>query len=104
MYDFYGNPPKTSQDVRDYLTSWLQPVIDGPPLVIRGETFIQEQGFRRAFHQHCVFRSVVTNEYVWWVTEEFDRTLFPTDRFPTYESMLDHAIDAYCVAWNLARG
>ncbi len=95
IYDFYKNPPKTKQDLRDYLTSWLQNVYDTSPLIIQGETFIQEKGFRRAFHQHCVFRSLLTNEYVWWVSEEFDLELFPKKRFSTYESMLENVINDY---------
>ena len=62
MYDFYKNPPKTKQDIKNYLTYWLQKADDTTPLVIKGETFIQEQGFRRAFYMHCVFRNIVSNE------------------------------------------
>ena len=83
------------------LTSWLQKVDDATPLVIRDETFIQEKGFKRAFHSHCVFRSLTTNEYVWWVYEEYDLEKFPVKRFPTYESMLESVIDEYYVAWKL---
>jgi hypothetical protein len=101
MYDFYKNPPETKQDLRDYLTSWLQNVDDVTPLVIRDETFIQEKGFKRVFHSHCVFRSLATNEYVWWVYEEYDLENFPRKRFPTYESMLESVIDEYYVAWKL---
>jgi len=105
VYDFYGNPPKTKEDLRAYLTSWLQNVEDASPLVIQeqgeNETFIQEKGFRRAFCNHCVFRSLLTNEYVWWVFEEFDLKLFPTKRFSTYESMLENVINDYYIAWKL---
>lgn len=103
MYDFYKNPPQTKQDLRDYLTSWLQTVDDVSPLIIKGEPFIQEKGFRRAFHQHCVFRSLLTNEYVWWVSEDFDLELFPNQRFSTYESMLENVINEYYVNWKLNR-
>lgn len=103
MYDFYKNPPQTKQDLRDYLTSWLQNVGDVSPLIIQGEPFIQEKGFRRAFHQHCVFRSLLTNEYVWWVSEDFDLELFPNKRFSTYESMLENVINEYYVDWKLNR-
>jgi len=100
VYDFYGNPPKTKQDIRDYLTSWLQNV-RCDTLIIQGETFIQEKGFRRAFHTHCVFRNKLTNEYVWWVTEDFDINFFPKQRFLTYELMLENVINDYYIAWNL---
>lgn len=83
------------------LTSWLQNVDDVTPLVMRDDTFIQEKGFKRAFHSHCVFRSLVTNEYVWWVYEEYDLEKFPVKRFPTYESMLESIINEYYVVWKL---
>ena len=100
QYDFYKNPPKTKQDLRDFLTSWLQNEVS--QLTIQGETFVQEKGFRRAFHNHCVFRSLATNEYVWWVYGELDVKLFPKTRFSTYDSMLEHVINDYYVAWNLS--
>ena len=101
MYDFYKNPPETKQDLQDYLTSWLQNVDNVTPLILHDETFIQEKGFKRAFHSHCVFRSLATNEYVWWVCEEYDLERFPIKRFPTYESMLESVINEYYVAWKL---
>jgi hypothetical protein len=101
MYDFYNNPPKTKKDLRDYLTSWLENVDDVSPLIIEGETFIQEKGFRRGFYNHCVFRSLLTNEYVWWVDEDFDLEQFPKKRFSTYESMLENVINDYYIAWKL---
>ena len=99
QYDFYKNPPKTKHELRDFLTSWLQ--YEETRLTIQGETFIQEKGFRRAFHQHCVFRSLSTNEYVWWVYDEFNLERFPNTRYSTYDSMLENVIDDYYVAWKL---
>ena len=101
MTDFYENPPKTKQDIRNYLISWLEKINDTSPLVIQGEAFIQEWGFRRAFHHHCVFRSILTNEYVWWVFEEFILEEFPKKRFATYESLLENVIDEYYILWKL---
>lgn len=99
VYDFYKNPPTTKQMVRDYVNSWLQNVEDAPPLTIQDETFIQEKGFRRAFHQHCVFRSLSTNEYVWWVYQDYNVETFPKQRFPTYESMLENVVNDYYTSW-----
>ena len=101
MTDFYKNPPKTKQDIRNYLTSWLEKVNDTAPLVIQDDTFVQELGFRRAFHSHCVFRSILKNEYVWWVFEEFNLEDFPKKRFATYESLLENVINDYCILWKL---
>ena len=101
MTDFYNNPPKTKQDIRNYLTSWLEKVNDTTPLVIQDEAFVQELGFRRAFHSHCIFRSILTNEYVWWVFEEFNLEDFPKKRFATYELLLENVINDYYNLWRL---
>ena len=103
MYDLDTNPPKTKQDIRDYLTSWLQMVEESPQpqLVVEGEPFVQELGFRRAFHIHAVFRSLFTNEYVWWVFEEQNLEMFPKKRYATYEELLDGVIHEYYIAWKL---
>lgn len=102
MYDFYANPPKTKQNIRDYLTSWLEKPEPAPPLLNIGkETYVQELGFRRAFHMHGVYRNTTTNEYVWWVFEYPDIEKFPVERFSDFEKMLNHVIDDYYLAWKL---
>jgi hypothetical protein len=103
MYDFYAKPPKTKEDIRDYLTSWLQkPSPEPVPLLEHnGEYFMQELGFTRASHLHGVFRSLSTNEYVWWVFEEKDFRLFPSTRYPTYDALLNSVIDNYSTQWKL---
>ena len=101
MTDFYENPPKTKEDIRNYLTSWLEKTDDKSPFAVEGESFIQEQGFRRAFNHHCVLRSLSTNEYIWWVFEDFDSKMFPKKRFSTFELLLEDVINDYCVLWKL---
>ena len=101
MYDFYNNPPQTKQDIREYLVSWLKPVDNNNMLVIRGERFVQEFGFRRAFNYHCVFRSKITGEYVWWVSENEDISNFPITRYRTYDSLIDAIVDDYYTRWNV---
>lgn len=103
MYDFYDHPPNTKQELREWLTSWLEkPSSISPLLEINGEQFIQELGFRRAFYSHSVFRSLLTNEYIWWVSEEFDINTFPSQRFTRYEELLEYVINDYYKRWNLA--
>ena len=105
MYDFYKNPPKNKADLREWLVSWLtKPDPEPEPIHINGETFIQELGFSRAFHLHGVFRSLSTNQYVWWVLpseEAGNLGSFPGDRYPDFETMLTHVIDEYYVRWKL---
>ena len=103
MYDFYAKPPKTKEEIREWLTTWLEPAFPTPthPLEVNGENFIQELGFRRAFHKHCVFRSLKTGEYVWWVvSDDNPPTPFPNRRFATYEDLLNTLVDEYFTLFN----
>lgn len=101
MYDFYKNPPKTREDIRGYLTSWLEKVPAAETIVAQGDTFVQELGFRRGFYNHCVYRSLSTGQYVWWVFEEPDLETFPTKRFPSYEALLEDVVEFYLKLWKL---
>ena len=51
MYDFYNKPPKTRDDLHEYLTSWLKKLTpeekETSIVEVNGEKFIQELGFRR---------------------------------------------------------
>jgi hypothetical protein len=105
MYDFYKNPPKNKQELREWLTSWLEPVSSDTPLLeLNDNKYIQESGFRRAFHKHCVLRNISTMEYVWWVFSGDDSsylTTFPEQKFSNYDQMLNYVIDDYYKSWNL---
>lgn len=105
MYDFYNNPPKNKKELREWLVSWLQPSTPSPPILeYKDEKFIQEAGFKRAFHIHGAFRNLSTNEYVWWVfPDEEVGTLdsFPKTRYPDFETMLESVINDYYVSWKL---
>jgi hypothetical protein len=104
MSDIYATPPQTKEQIREYLTSWLQELKDAKPLDIQGEFFLQEKGFRRAFCVHGVFRSLSTNEYVWFVCGDFDfseKRFAQSKRYPTYEGMLEAVIQEYCTLWKI---
>lgn len=108
MYDFYQNPPKTKQDIKDYLTSWLENTPETCIIQVDDEKYIQELGFCRASHSHGVFRNVTTNEYIWCVSRndysdelsELSNTP-PKKRFPNYESLLEYVVDDYYTLWKL---
>ena len=93
IYDFYGNPPKTKHDLRDYLISLQNRQWYTVILLFKKKDF--------GFNQHSVFRSLLTNEYVWCIFEDFDLELFPKKRFSTYDSMLENVINDYYIAWKL---
>jgi hypothetical protein len=98
MYYFYGNPPETKEDLREYLTSWLQKIENAQPVELNDDTYIQELGFRRAFHMHEVWRNMRTNEYIWWVvpdTQEFNIRDLPSKRYNSYDDLLNNVIHEY---------
>jgi hypothetical protein len=100
MYDFYAKPPKTKEEIREYITSWLEKPKEEVFLEHRDEKFTLESGFRRAFYFHTIYRSLTTNEYVWWVTEDEDLRTFPTKRYPSIEALIEDVVEDYFVRWN----
>ncbi len=104
MYDFYANPPNTKEELREWLTSWLKDPDTNEYLDVNGEIFIVEKSFRRAFHNHCVYKSQKTQEFVWWVYEEKPPLEnFPTPRFATLDALSDHVVNDYYVGWGLTK-
>lgn len=105
MYNFYGNPPKSKEEVREWLESWLQPIDTvEPPLVVGKDAFQQVYGFTRAFHIHCVYKSASTGDYAWWVIsrdEPVNTSTFPKERFKSYEDLIDSVAEQYVIAWKL---
>jgi hypothetical protein len=103
MYDFYGNPPKTREDIREYLTSWLQNTNDNKTYTLKGVTYIIEKSFRRAFNIHSVFKNTDTNRYHWYVFEDTADTFsdFPQESYDTYESLIENVIEYYYKLWRL---
>jgi len=56
MYDFYNNPPKNTEDIVEYLTSWLKPIEDSNIIIIyQNNNFFPFQGFRQAFNNHVIY-------------------------------------------------
>ncbi len=105
MYDFYKNPPKSKEEVREWLHSWLQPIDTvEPPLVIGEDSFQEVYAFTRAFHIHSVFKHIYTGEYAWWVISRdtpVDTSTFPKQRFKTYQDLLNGVAEQYAIAWKL---
>lgn len=105
MYDFYKNPPNTKGELREWLSSWLVDTSNENIIIdVNNNKFIQEKGFRRAFHQHGVFRNLETNDYVWWVVpsdENIDFNSFPSTRYSSYDDLLENVINDYYKNWNL---
>ena len=106
MYDFYGNPPKTKKDLREWLTTWLEKNSEQHIFEVNNEKFIEEFGFVRAFFIHSVLRNISTNEYVWWIYDkDLDKNnqlkTFPKQRFSSYEELLNQVIEGYYKQWRL---
>lgn len=101
-YDFYKNPTNTKLELRKYLTSWLEKCPETTPLLkVNGDSYVQEYGFRRHCYIHGIFKNIVTDEYVWWVSEIHDIKTFPTTRYLNYEHLLESVINNYYKSWNL---
>lgn len=106
MYDFYGKPPKTRKELKEWLTTWLQPTNDDKEYTIKNEKYMNELSFKRAFNIHSVFRNVTTNEYKWYVVpdtcfvDDFEK--FPKKRYSSYESLIDGLVEYYYKFWQLS--
>ena len=100
-YDFYANPPQTREAIREYYTSWLQPVTEREPKIINGRSFIQVNGFRRAFYIHSVWRCVEDGHYYWYVApdDRCDFADFPTKSYASYEALMDAVVEDYYNRW-----
>ena len=104
MYPFYENPPKTKQDVYDYITTWLQPVPDDSNTIIYdNREWTPIKGFRRASSIHCAYKCLSTGEYMFHV-DEFDWTPTTTPNFgihKDYDTMIDSVVSRYTKLWKL---
>jgi hypothetical protein len=103
-YDFYGNPPNTKVELREYLTSWLGKCPETTPLVeVNGQKYAYVYSFNRSFHLHFVLKDTTTHEYLWWVYEQELNGLetFPTTRHSNYDNLLESVIDDYYKGWKL---
>jgi len=104
MYDFYGKPPKTRADLRAWRTSWLVKVETPDTIILKDGTFVQTLAFVRAGYIHSVFRHVSADVFIWSVISRDDplsAQTFPTQRYASYEELLEGVINEYAIAWNL---
>jgi hypothetical protein len=102
MYDFYGNHPKTREDIYNYITSWLQDTNDQTIYKINYQNYMNEKSFRRAFYIHSVFKNLDTNEYVWYVTPDTNVGTFndfPQVKYETYNSLIENIVNDYYISW-----
>ena len=106
MYDFYGNPPETKSQLREWLLSWLQKPATEDIFELHDDHFVQELGFVRAGYAHCIFRNIKTGNYVWWVyRNDTERTVdsFPDKRYSTVDELIGSVVDQYYVDWKLTK-
>ena len=106
MYDFYKNPPQTSKDVKEYLTSWLGKVILDeavePIVDLNGTIWFLTHEFRRAFNIHQVY-SDEGNRFAFHVDESgWDGKTTPNmGIYSSWIEMIDGVTAKYVVAWKL---
>jgi hypothetical protein len=100
-YPFYDKLPQSFDDVKEYLTTWLQAIT--PPSIVMYDDVAWSQtfGFKRGFGTHGVFTSS-NGAFAFHVGEDGDMQNFPN--FGTYESfdkMIDGVGKRYCQIWKI---
>lgn len=89
MYDFYGNPPKTVSQYKEYLNSWF--VKTEEDITVNGR-WKYLGGFRRAFCMHRFYQDITTGEFGLHVCEDyFDYDgIFPPNMgvYPSWDDMI----------------
>jgi hypothetical protein len=102
MYDFYGNPPKTKEQIREYLVTWLVKNENPPIEEFDNHQYVQEYGFSRAGYSHCVFKDLKTNEYIWYVLQREQCIVkLPESRHSVFNTMLESVVENYYKQWKL---
>lgn len=104
MYDFYGNPPSTRAQVREYYETWFQDVSDSTTILIGGESFQVVKAFVRAFHIHSVLQNITTGAYAFVAFAREDEEWANTaiiKQYPTYDKMLNALVDDTCKSWKI---
>lgn len=103
-YDFYANPPSTKADVREYITTWLDPIIDRTPVDIQGTLFQPISGFRHMDYIHTAYQNQATGAYVWYVALDSttDYAGWPTKSYPTLDELLTDVIEGQCRQWGIS--
>ena len=100
-YPFYEKLPQSFDDVKEYLTTWLQSISPSVVMMHDGVTWSQTFGFKRGFSTHGVFTSS-NDVFAFHVGEDGDMQNFPN--FGTYESfdkMIDGVVIRYCELWKI---
>ena len=90
-------------DVREYITTWLDPVTDAVAIEIQGARFQPIAGFRRADYIHTVYQNQTTGDYVWYVAPDSttDYAGWPTKSYPTLDTLLEDVIERQCQQWGI---
>ena len=105
MYDFFNNPPKTREDIREYITTWLEPCVSKDIYNLKNnESFESVSGFRRAFCIHTLWKNCATEEYAWTFSEkpeEINDESFMNNRVPDYNSAIEWFVEYFYKAWKL---
>ena len=99
-YDFYAKSPSTREEIREYLTTWLEPT-DTESQKPNGRSFIQMYDFRRAGYIHSVWRCLEDERFYWYVVPDncFDLG-FPTKSYASFDALIDGVVEEYYALWN----
>jgi hypothetical protein len=101
-YDFYNNHPNTKHDIKQYIVTWLEPVLNDSN---KYQNWTQVFGFRRGFVIHGVYVNDKTKEYAFHVIDPDSYNTY--NNFPnlgsydSYETMLEGVVDKYAKLWGI---
>lgn len=108
MYPFYERGVHCFDDVREYLSSWLNPdnVESTDTIQHNGKPHQRVAGFRRAFVTHLALFEPECRKYI-FVTVRSDSSFDDDQTFPisnyqdTYDDMINDAATYYCNLWKI---
>ena len=104
MYNFYKNPPQTLDDIKDYLNSWLVPVLDDSvtPFDFKGTQWRQTHGFKRGFCMHQVFSNGESRFAFHVDDEDWNETDDPNmGIYDSWSEMINGVAMKHAIAWKI---
>lgn len=108
LYDCYGNPPSTFNEILEYLKTWLQPVTTSDMITTSHNEFkwTLTHAFKRAGHCHQAYKNDENGSYAFHVDNAADwdgRDQPPNfGTYDDYEAMLNGVAQRYARLWKVS--
>lgn len=99
---FYDKPPQSFNDVKEYLTTWLQVITPPSVITYNGVSWSQSYGFKRGFNIHGVFTNNANDVFAFHAAEDGDMHNFPNlGTYESFDTMIDGVARRYCKLWKI---